>query len=390
MPLLSCLVAVPLAVASIAPAPQSSGCDKCRHEGVLPCKAHAKDGEEPSAENPVLFCSWAGQCADCAGVLWIDCPKCEGGPRSAEVEERRKAAATWNARDPLEKALGRAVGRLETKRFALVVDLDELPDGNKRIDGHALIHRLALDLERTASLVAAHFQLADTDYRAKMRMWIFHDLETHRLAMQNFLGTISTGDFKVLGRDPVFSVWAEPPHFETAPKVRAVFVHNAAHMLTSNAVEPVWVGDVGGGWLDAGLGHWYEYEAFGRTVNYCIEEANALVNWEQGQWRAPIRKWLEKESSPLLPAVFAKRTGAMTTREHALAWSFYDFLVAEHAETLRPLMLGLKKKEPARDLLKAQLGLDLVAAEQAWRAWVSANYPVQGDKPRAAAAKKSR
>jgi hypothetical protein len=376
-----------LALAAVS----GGGCDKCHYEGVIACKAHAKDGEEPSAENPLEFCSWAAHCEACAGVLWIDCSRCDGGPRSAEFEARKAAATAWNERNALEKTLGRAVGRLETKHFALVVDLEELPDGNKRISGHALAHRLALDLEHTAALVSQHFQAQDTDYRAKMRMWIFTDLETHKKAMEGFLGTVSTGDFKVLGRDPVFSVWAEPPHFETAPKARAVFVHNAAHMLMSNAFEPVWVGDTGGGWLDAGLGHWYEYEAFGRTLNYCIEEATAMQNWENGQWRAPIRKWLDKESTPLLPGVFSKRTGAMTQRESAVCWSFYDFLVAEHPDTLRGLMVALKKKDKeGRVVLKEQLGLDLAGAEAAWRAWVSETYPVQGDKPRAGGGKKSR
>ena len=56
------------------------------------------------------------------------------------------------------------------------------------------------------------------DYRAKMRMWLWSDVATHQKAQAEFLGTITTGDFKMLGRDPVFSVWTEPPHFDTVPK----------------------------------------------------------------------------------------------------------------------------------------------------------------------------
>ena len=367
------------------------GCSKCDHLGVLPCTAHRDVGEDaPSAENPVLFCSFAGACAACGGALWIDCPRCEGGPRTAEITARRAAVAAWMQLDALETAMGRAVPRLETRRFALVVDVAELPDGTKpggtkKVQGHALAHRLAQDVEHVAGRIAAHYAIEDKDYRAKMRMWIWPALEPHQKATETFLGTLARGDFKVLGRDPVLSVWTEPVLFDDVTKVRTLFAHNAAHMLLSNAFEPVWVGgDGNGGWFDAGLAHWYEYELFGRTANYCIEEATLLQNWENGVWRAALRRRLEKEQGPLLPGVFQKRTGAMTQPEHALCWSFYDYLVAEHSAALRPLLIELKKKRPARELLAKHLGLDLPTAEAAWRVWVSATYPLKGDEPRPA------
>jgi hypothetical protein len=46
-------------------------------------------------------------------------------------------------------------------------------------------------------------------------------------------------------------------------------------------------------------------------------------------------------------------------------------------------MIDLKQKKPARETLATNLGMDLFATEDAWRAWVSTNYPVQGDEPKA-------
>ena len=380
-----------LLLALLSPALQD-GCLKCDHLGVLPCPNHADTPEErPAPENPLLFCSVAAACTGCAGTLWIDCPKCAGGPRSAEVEAQRASVTAWMQQTPLESQVGHTLQRCETHRFELVVDVEVLPDGAKKMKGHTLMHKMALDLEHVAAKVAEHYAIQDVDYRAKMRMWIFTTLQDHQKAMEKFLGTVTGGDFKMLGRDPVFSVWTERGNFDTVPRVRTLFAHNAGHMLLSNAFQSTWVGDVGGGWLDAGLGHWYEYERFGRTTNYCFEEATLADSWEGGQWRAPIRKRLASEPDPFLPALFQKRTGDMNAKEKALCWSFYDFLLAEHRDKLRPLMIALKKNDrrekTASDLFNENVGLTLVAAEAAWREWVAANYPTKGDEPRTTAEK---
>jgi hypothetical protein len=374
------LPALLLALACAAPA-ADDGCSKCDHLGVLPCHRH---DDVPAAEEELVpFCSFAARCEACGGALWVDCPKCAGGLRSAEVEQRRAEIAHWMKENSLEQHMGRALPRLESARFALVVDVEALPEGRKKLSGHVLAHRMIEDEEHVAARVAEHYQLQPIDYRAKMRMWLWRSLEAHQKCQARFLGTLTTGDFKVLGRDPVFSVWTEPTNFDDATKVRTVFAHNAAHMLLSNAIAPEWVGDCGGGWLDAGLGHWYEYDRFGFTMNYCIEEATLPENWEDGRWRAPIRRWLEGEREPFLPALFQKNTGAMRQSEQALCWSFHDFLVAEHPRSLRPILSELKKRQrPAREILKEALGLDLFQAEEAWRAWVSATYPLKGDEPR--------
>ena len=169
--------------------------------------------------------------------------------------------------------------------------------GKKKLTGHQLAHQLARDCEHVSALVTEHYAMTDMDYRAKMRMWVWDTKEAHTEAQEKFQGTISGGDFKLLGRDPVFSVWDEPGNFDTVTKVRSVFVHNAAHMLLSNAFQPNWVGDIGGGWLDVGVGAWYEYELFGRVRNYCLEESTSTraTRTASGAPRAPV---LEKKRPP--------------------------------------------------------------------------------------------
>jgi len=372
---------------------QQRSCPNCLHQGVLACKAHTEvtlAEEERTPENGLEFCAWLAACASCQGTGFVDCPRCADGERTAEVAARAAAVAKWMEPTPLEQALGRSVGRLQTKHHELVIEVPVLPEGKKKVKAHALAHRLAADLEHVAARIAEHHAMTPEDYRARMRLWLWDDLATHRLAMEKFLGTITEGDFKMLGRDPVFSVWDEPELFDTVPGVRALFAHNTAHMLLSNAFEPTWVGDIGGGWFDAGAAHWYEYELFERTVNYCLEESTLHENYENGQWRAAVRKRLEREPDPLLPGLLPQRTGQLSAAEHALCWSLYDWLLAAHPGKVRPILAALKKKVPPREIFPAELGLDVFAVEQSWRAWVSATYPVKGDQPRAPADGKKR
>ena len=65
-------------------------------------------------------------------------------------------------------------------------------------------------------------------------------------------------------------------------------------------------------------------------------------------------------------------------------------MLAAHPGVVRKLVIDLKQKKPARDVLAEHLGTDLFATEDAWRAWVSENYPIKGDEPRDVDEKKSK
>jgi hypothetical protein len=354
----------------------ADGCRRCEQRGMIPCAAH------PEYEGGVLFCSVAAACTACGGSLLVDCKYCEGGPDTAVAAERLAVIQKWAPTGKLDELFGRTLPRFETERFHLVIETGELREGKKKVDQHQIGHHVAADVQAVERLMAPHFQVKEGDYRSRMRMWIWTSAKDHALAMEKFLGSTATGDFKILGMNPVFSVWTEKPHFDEVPEVRSLFAHNAAHMLLSNLHQPEWIGDIGGGWLDAAIGHWYEYAIFGRTTNYCIEEATLPESYENGQWRAAIRKRLESEKEPFLPVLITKNTGAMRQSEQALCWSFFDWLVANHPAVLRGIAEDLKQKKPTRSVLQERLGMDVLAAEAAWRAWVPAVYPTKGDVPR--------
>ncbi len=395
--LLFLLLASPTATAD------GDGCRRCDKRGVLPCPGHTEEILEHEPE--VLFCSVVAACQQCGGALLIDCKYCEGGPDDHLIAERREQVSAWVAKQRMAAFLGRPLPAVETERFQLVIDTGPLKRGKKMVDGHVIMHRIARDVQEVERLIGEHYLLPGSEafaakeaseadefvrgYSSKMRMWIWKDPADHRRVMAEFLGSSSTGDFKLLGRTPLFSVWTEK-EFTTEPGVRRLFSHTAPHMLLSNLYRSLWTGDIGGGWFDAGSAHWYEYKLHERSVNYCIEEATAPLDFHGGLWRAPIRKWLKKEDAPLMPPLLSKSTGAMTLPEQALCWSFYDWLVAEHVDALPEIQQGLKRKEPSRALLKKTLGLSILKIEESWRAWVAATYPTKGDEPRVPKKKRKR
>ncbi|MCA9001343.1 MAG: hypothetical protein KDB61_05435 [Planctomycetes bacterium] len=406
---LGCFLLIVGLVAGVGPAfgaPQTVrvGCKRCKNLGVLPCKQHSE--ELLALEKGVQFCSVAARCEDCGGSFWSDCDRCDGGTQSEEVAARRKQVAEWLANEPVQEYLGRPVPLIESKHFLLILDTGPLKEGRKKIDNHTCLHRVVRDVEQVADMLDGHLGLGgkgpvknlndgptlegsvpESEYFAKMRMWMWDDPKDHGRVMRDFLHSSSDGDFKLLGRNPIFSFWTEPD-FSTLPEVRRLFTHNASHMLISNLFRELWFGDTTGGWFDAGAGHWYEYAIHGMSTNYCIEEGTVRRDYHNGQWRAPIRKRLEKEDGLFLPELIEKDTGHMELPEQALCWSFYDWIVAAHPEALRPMLLALKQETPSRTILEENLGGRLPEIEARWRAWVSETYPLKGDTPRESKAKK--
>ncbi|MDF1836637.1 MAG: hypothetical protein P1V35_02110 [Planctomycetota bacterium] len=400
--LLLLLLLLPLALVLGPPAQAAQrvkvGCKRCKNLGVLPCSEHKKEILE--LEKDVLFCSVAAECEPCGGSFLMDCDRCEHGTSSDAVAERRKEVADWLAAETMRQHMGRPVAHVETKHFLLILDTGPLRQGKKRIDSHTCLHRVAQDVEQVATLLGEHLELggkgpaqkiaegpslegqvAESEYFSKMRMWFWESRKDHRGVMSEFLHSGSSGDFKMLGRNPVFSL-AKEANFSTLPQVRRVFTHNAAHMLISNLYKELWFGDTTGGWYDAGAAHWYEYKIHGLTTNYCIEEGTVMRDYHGGQWRAAIRKRLAKEDGPFLPQLINQDTGQMELPEQALCWSFYDWIVANHPQTLKPMLLALKQEIPSRTILKENLGQSLVKIEEDWRAWVAVTYPTKVDKPR--------
>ncbi len=371
-------VAAVLFLAASPPSPAQeapSGCRHCDHRGVLDCRRHPKDLVE--YEREVRFCSVAAACPDCGGSLLVDCPRCEGGPESALLKRRRAEIAAWRARRlPVEERLGRSLLRGETEDFALIVDVPSLRLGKHAIDGHHFLHRVLHDLRGTATRFHEHFQATRADQCGIERLWFWGRQRDHATAMLEFLSSGAGGDFKMLGKQPLFSVWTGDPVFgNDGERLRRLAVHNGAHMLMSNLYRELWIGDLRGGWFDAGAAHWYEAAVFGRSLNSCIDEAVRTPNYHDGHWRSALYELFRKKGQgPVLPELCNQLSGTLSDRQHALAWSLYDWLVEVHPDTLPAFLHGFQARKHSRELFRDLLHMDMHQTESAWRAWLATAY----------------
>ncbi len=369
-----------ISAALTAPSAQE-GCRRCDKRGVVPCGKHSE--EILAAEGRVHFCSVVAGCKECGGALVVDCKRCEGGPENAAMEARRVAVAEWMKQNEIEAHFGRPVARCETDHCELVFDLKgSFKVGRTKIDAHELMHLVADDTSHVCQRVVEHHGVEEEDIFAKMRMWIWESADDHKSAVETFMHTSARGDFKMLGKDPVFSVWREPGLFSSPGAIRTVFTHNVGHMMISNMFRERDVGPIGGGWYDAGAGHWYEYDRFDSSVQYCIEEATALSSFADGVWRAAMRKLVARSDEPLLPPLLDVPTTAMNVQQQAICWSFYDWIVANHQDKMRLVLRDLKQKKPTREVMREHFGVGVLQAEEAWKQWVLDTYPTREKKKR--------
>ena len=356
---------------------EGDGCRRCDRRGVVDCSLHTAELRELEK---TVRCNVAAACEDCAGALVVDCEHCDGGPENDAMIARRAELAAWAAqRHVLEEDLHIDLIRIESERFELLTSIRKLKRGRKKIDGHTFLHHLARDCTRTAALVAEHYTVdPEKDYRARMRLWLWQSRDDHKRVMAEYLHSGSTGDYKLLGKDPIFSACSSDSLFANDyDALLSLGVHNAAHMLTSNLFTEIWIGLDGAGWFDVGLAHWYEEKVIGVQRHYCVDEAHGPWKWGQPLWRAKLRKYLGKQDDRQLPPLVGMQSGEVPDWGHAVSWSFYDWIVATKPEALRPILIGLKQRTPARELIREHLRLDIFAAEDAWRTWVKDTYPVK-------------
>lgn len=381
-----------LAAAAPPPAQEEEprgGCRSCAMSGVRPCKEHPTELAE--YESAVRFCSVAARCADCSGALAVDCGRCPDGPESPRREARMLACQRWleSGCEP-EKLFGRPLVRVETEHFEVILDAP-LKEGSRTLDPHEFAHLLANELEAMAATLDGHFGARAGSYSGRTRLWYWEKQEDHAAVNREIFGRNVSAAMKFYTRAPASSAWAHDRGLEgKALNVAMNACHVAAHLMMHSMYRQEWLNDKKAGWFDEGAGHWYEELRFQRTATYCMDEANADLDWKGGQWRVAIKQWLAKETAPILPALVQKLPGTLWPEEHGLSWSLYDWVVAEHPDALKPLLMGYKDGKESRDLFREHLGMTVPQAEDAWRAWVAATYPARDPKARKKLGAKSR
>ncbi len=349
-------------------------CRSCDSTGMKPCREHESD--ECMLEDGIVYCTEFNDCASCSGTAWVDCEKCDNPSASEEFARRISERARLAKRNEwIHETMGRPVRLAETEHFRLVWELDSLKVDKKHQNGHQLLHLYAGRLEQLWQDYASVLGASSRDFKEKplvLVWWLPTDQEKSSGA---FCNQASRRGCKLLGSTPRYSMCGNKQFIKNDVVLHRNLVHNVVHLLLSHQTRQVWIGNMKGGWADAGLAHWFEDKYWGRCTNYCYQEQNTQVDFKGGKYKVAVRKLVALDKAPPVAVVFEKNTDTLTPEEHALSFSYVDYLISVDGKKLSDLVVLLKRKQPTRDALKATFDMNPIEFESNWKAWVLETYP---------------
>lgn len=370
------------------PAPAQEGepashvpCRFCESRGEKPCKRHRGLLE---AEREVEFCSEAAACRACHGALTVDCKICRNEPVERARAERIEKARVWLAgrRERVDAVTkGRGIVHVRSAHVDLAFSIRPLTVGRRKLSTHELAHLYVRRIEDLRRRFLETFGLGERDFSARLEIYMFADRRDHRLLAPRVAGGGGGGvGMKLMGASAVYCMYHERRSMPGDEELWRTVAHNVAHLLLGNMHPAVWIGNRGHGWVDAGVAHWFEDLLTGRCATFCYEEVGLSpgAGYRSGRWRVAVRKLAEARKLASFVEVSGRNTDQLSMPEHAQAFAYVDFLLTRcGGEKFAALVRRLKEKRPLREALPETCGLTVLGFDEAFRAWVRANYPLQ-------------
>lgn len=349
-------------------------CKPCDSTGLQPCKEHKR--AECLLEDGRVYCTEFDDCAVCSGTGWVDCKKCESPAGAKDLADRIAERARRAERHKwIHDGMGRKLRLAETEHFRLVWELDSLKVNKKRLNGHQLLHLYADRLEQHWADYASLTGATPENFKEKPLVLVWWLPIDQKKSSRTFCTNESTAGAKLLGATPRFSVCGNKQFARNDEELHRSLVHNVTHLLMSHHSPSFWIGNVKGGWADAGLAHWFEDKYSGRCTNYCYQEQNSQVDFKGGRYKPAVRKLVAMEKVPSAATVFQKNTDTLTPPEHAVSFSYVDYLISLDGKKFASVVRMLKKRKPTREALSEIYGLNIIEFETRWKAWVLETYP---------------
>jgi len=356
--------------------PAPPACRNCKSTGLVVCDEHRKD--EVAHELGALYCSEFADCEPCGGAGWLDCEECEYAP----VEEWLQARLALQAAPPEEFAewdqtMQRPVRKAQSAHMRLVWEIERIKIGRKNHDGHEALHVYLDRMETLFSDYCALLEVGEGEFQKHISIFVWALSIDQELASRTFLENQNENGVKMLGATPMFTVCGNRANFRGDEELHRSLVHNVTHLLLSHQAPIGWMGNVRGGWADAGLAHWFEDRYFELCDNYCYQEQNSNVDFRGGVWRPAVRRMVSKDDAPTIATLFTRNTDTLTLEEHAVAFSVIDHLQARGGPELNRVLRRLRTRTPTRDALREVYGLSVLELEEEWKQWVLDTYPTR-------------
>jgi hypothetical protein len=354
-------------------------CKACEDTGVVACRACKRDSCTGSVS--ALFCSAAAACKECAGLRVADCARCERAD-AASLDARRAELAAWlTEMRAVDAFMEKPLFHAESSHFRLTYDLKRI-DVKGGGDFHGGIHVYLDRLEEFHADFARDLGASEEHWLGKTWVLIWGREQDQAKASLQYTGQGSTTASKLMGAKPVLSIFYDKSHLHEEFELHQAVVHHVAHCLLSNVFDGIWPGNIGGGWIDDGLAHWYETAYFGGVRHYCYVESDTMLDFKFGSWEPAVLSAVGRgEHLPFL-RVTGRNTAELSPEEHMYAWSFVDYCLRAQPGKLGSLARALKQKRPLVDALREVCGMTPYEYESAWRDFVLASYSARpSDKP---------
>lgn len=138
-------------------------------------------------------------------------------------------------------------------------------------------------------------------------------------------------------------------------------------------------------WLRMGLGHWLTQRNSTDFNFYDLDEGAAEMGADERNWPVAVRKLAVADEAPsFLQLAKLQSFGEMGLNDHLVSWSKFCFLREKDPAACAKFILLLKKNpsftanlDAQREALQQAYGWTLPQAEEAWKAWVLATYPLK-------------
>lgn len=361
-------------------APPEVACRFCGSDGHKPCTKHNKKALE--LEVGAEHCSVAVECSRCSGTLTIDCKICTNPASDKAAGQRGSAAAKWLSarRAAVDQHIsGKETLHARSAHVDLAFSIRPLTVGRKKLGTHELMHRYLDRIEGLRTRFMEVFELTDKDFSARLQIYMFDNCVDHQLLAPRVAGGGGRAQsMKLMGVEAIYCMCHERRAMRGDEEIHRNVVHNVTHLLISNMLPEVWLGNRKHGWIDAGVAHWFEEQLTGKCTNFCYEEVGISGGFKGGMWRAPVRKYAETGQLVPFTTVAKLNTDQLLGQHHAQVFAYVDFLIATRGGKAFAAFVRLAKKgKSTRDALRKTLGLSMLGFDEEFVAWVKETYPLR-------------
>jgi hypothetical protein len=354
-------------------------CAKCKTTGRLENKYCTP--AIAAMEEKVLHCSYVFEKDKKGhGHPWLPCLRCRSPELAAaaqrdfdEIMGRRKKWLT--RRRQVDEMLKTDLLHLETEHFVIAWDIPKIVTKNKKVYRcHEALHLYAERMEEYYRDFMGFFGIDEKEIRNKKHFVYLYERQKHCLkTSKEYTGLNCWNAAKLPGNPSILVSWYDKTNFPKEADLHRHLIHHLSHLFNVSYYRMEWLAATAG-WADEGLAHFMEYRYFNRADNTCDEEGEEEI-MSHSDWEYEVRVHVVAGKGPSFAELCNKSVTSLSGVEHKLVWSYMDFLFKCYKpERFKDFMKVIKAKRPSREALKEAYGLNVIAFQKKWEAYVLKNY----------------